>query len=181
MIETGEPSAIPTTGLPASPSTSGDVEDLLAPALEGLGIPHFERGSAAGQIAAARVYATRCVAGQLGPRELAELMHRTFQHGQNDMLEKFLGLDVIGSRPGDDGDRSCTAAVPARACGGLGTRLLKVSERPGTEKALLTRGTLQRAQRRGPKGTALEPGRPAPDRRFAPPPRVNPGDLSVRP
>ncbi len=81
-------------GLPASPSTSlYDVEDLLAPALEGLGIPHFERGSAAGEIAAARVYATRCVGVKLGPRELAEWMHRTFQHGQNDMLERFLGLD----------------------------------------------------------------------------------------
>jgi hypothetical protein len=53
-------------------ATLFEVEDLLVVALEELGIPFYERGGRAGHLAAMRVYAARCISGQIAPRELVE-------------------------------------------------------------------------------------------------------------
>jgi len=57
------------------------------------GLPYFERGTAAGKRAAARVMAAACVRGDLAPHELARWMHSTFHHGEDDELELLVVLD----------------------------------------------------------------------------------------
>ncbi|MFF7609190.1 hypothetical protein [Streptomyces parvulus] len=57
-----------------------DVHDLLPPALDELGLVLHPAGSRAAQEAGVRALATRTLAGELTPRELAFRIHQRFGH-----------------------------------------------------------------------------------------------------
>ncbi|MFE2298791.1 hypothetical protein ACFXAW_11375 [Streptomyces sp. NPDC059445] len=69
-----------------------DVPDLLAPALDELGLTFYSAGSGAGQEAAVRALAARMLAGEMTPRELAFRIHSRFGHGLP-LVETLAGLD----------------------------------------------------------------------------------------
>jgi hypothetical protein len=69
----------------ASESTSAfDIDDLLRALAPELGYGAISHGSVEGRIEAARVFAARCVRGELPPRELAGWMHERIRHGHPD-------------------------------------------------------------------------------------------------
>ncbi len=79
----------------ASPSSPAyDIEDLLERVAIDFELTFHGRHSEGGQLAAARVMAAQCVAGELPPRELARWMHSRIQHGHDDQrVEALVYLD----------------------------------------------------------------------------------------
>lgn len=69
----------------ASESMSGfEIDELLRELAPELGYEPVSHGSVEARFAAARVFATRCVRGDLPPRELAAWMHSRIRHGHPD-------------------------------------------------------------------------------------------------
>ncbi|GAB3184466.1 hypothetical protein GCM10027259_42860 [Micromonospora palomenae] len=69
------------------------VHGPLPAALNELGLPSYSQGSRESEVAALRVLATRAVAGDLSPRELADWTHRTFGHDRLPLAGPLAALD----------------------------------------------------------------------------------------
>lgn len=74
------------------PQATAEVPDLLEPALTSLGLPFYPPWGSEGKLAAVKVYAARCLSGEMAPRAFVGWMHIVFQHGESDELEPFLSL-----------------------------------------------------------------------------------------
>jgi len=70
-----------------------EIGELLEPALDDVGLPHYPRGSRAGQEAAVRILASRVLAGTLAPRDLAAWAHSAVGHDGIDLAERLVELD----------------------------------------------------------------------------------------
>ncbi|MFI5682997.1 hypothetical protein [Streptomyces sp. NPDC051636] len=100
-----------------------DVPDLLPPALDELGLTFYPVGSDAGQEAAARALASRMLAGELTPRELAFRIHQRFGH-ELPLAERLAELDdeydIL-----EYGDRT-----PAQVDADVTAEALRLAQRP---------------------------------------------------
>ena len=71
-----------------------DIDDLLRSLAEDIGLEFWSHGSEGGRLAAALVFASRCVAGGMEPRQLAGWMHERIGHGHPDpRVEALVSLD----------------------------------------------------------------------------------------
>ncbi|MEU5788700.1 hypothetical protein ABZ754_13355 [Micromonospora purpureochromogenes] len=69
------------------------VHEALPAALDELGLPYYAQDSRESEAAALKVLATRAVAGELSPRELADWTHRRFGHDRLPLAEPLAALD----------------------------------------------------------------------------------------
>ena len=72
---------------------AGDIVDVLPRALAELGLSFYERDSFEGHLAAARVFARQCLAGELAPSRFTAWLHGVFEHGDGQVLDRLLELD----------------------------------------------------------------------------------------
>jgi hypothetical protein len=75
-------------------AASFEIEELLQRVASDFGFDFHPRHSSAGELAAARVLAGRCVEGLLAPRDLARLMHTLIGHDHEDRrVETLVWMD----------------------------------------------------------------------------------------
>jgi hypothetical protein len=101
-----------------------DIPDLLPPALDELGLTFHPPGSVAGQEAAARAIATRMLAGELTPRELAFRIHQRFGH-ELPLAERLANLDDEYDLLEYDGD-----GTPAQIDADVTAEALRLAQHP---------------------------------------------------